>query len=67
MDSPITWASDTEVSMPEPYHPAPNDQDLGGGYVFTLGGLRHNFTAADREVYFMPTYAPLASPEGATS
>lgn len=65
-NNPIAWASDTEVSMPEPREPGPTDVDLGGGHVFTPSGLAHKFTHTDAEVYFAPTYAPLPSPEGAT-
>lgn len=51
------WGTDTPVSMPVP----PEREllvDIGGGFVFTAGGLAHRITEADIEALTSPTFAP---------
>lgn len=56
----MTWATDTQISMPEP-----NDFVLisFGGFGFTSKGLAHDLSLPDWEAFAMPTY----SPEGLTT
>lgn len=57
------WGSDTPVSMPVP----PRQEilvDLGGGFVFTAGGIAHKITDADIEDLLMPTFAPHLETDG---
>jgi hypothetical protein len=59
------WGTDVPISMPEPMN---QDQPIYvdmGGFGMTTGGIAHNFTTADLEVYTTPTFLPLPSPEAA--
>ena len=51
------WASDVRVSIPV----APTNDaqvDLGGGFVFTVGGIAHDITEATAKQISTPTFAP---------
>lgn len=52
----IAWGADTDISMPEPLTRS-GLVDMGG-FTFTIRGIAHDFTEADREVYLIPTFAP---------
>lgn len=62
MTSPTPWGADTPISMP---HPLDRDttvlRDMGG-FCFTTGGLAHNFTSSDLDVYLTPTFLPRYDP-----
>lgn len=54
-----SWGTDTLISMPEPpSRDQPALVDLGGGFVFTAGGIAHNLTTADAEELLTPTFMP---------
>lgn len=62
MSDPV-WGADTIISMPMPLkknQPALIDM---GGFAFTEGGIAHNITASDVEVYISPPFRP--QPPGA--
>jgi hypothetical protein len=54
----ISWGTDTDISMPEPLPPGRISWVDMGGFCFTMRGIAHQFTEADRETYLIPTFAP---------
>lgn len=53
------WGADVPVSQPGVVEADnPRIVDVGAGFVFTVNGLRHNLTEAEREDLFTPTHAP---------
>lgn len=54
----ISWGSDVPISMPRPLDPTKVVYIDMGGFCFCLSGIAHNFTEADREIFFVPTFAP---------
>jgi hypothetical protein len=56
LSSGISWGADTDVSIPEPLHRR-SLVDMGG-FCFTIRGIAHDFTEADRETFLIPTFAP---------
>lgn len=61
-DEPIPWGTDGPISLPIAKEVTgvdnPEEVDLGGGFVFTPMGLRHNLTEADREALYRSPYSP---------
>lgn len=58
---PVPWGTDGQISMPMPKEVLaadPWEVDLGGGFVFTIDGLRHNLTETDREALYRAPYSP---------
>lgn len=53
-----SWGTDTPISMPEPLPPGRVAHVDMGGFCFTIRGIAHNLTEADREVYTVPTFMP---------
>lgn len=59
MSTPINWAADVPVSMPEPL----DDSNPGlvpmDGFTFTAKGLAHDLSRADWATLAVPTLAPV--------
>ena len=58
---PIPWGADGPISLPLPKEDASPDAwevPVGGGFVFTPGGLRHDLTETDREALYRAPYSP---------
>lgn len=62
MAKPISWGADGAVSLPQAKEHRPEDDPVekavGGGWVFTPMGLRHDITEADREAIYTAPYSP---------
>lgn len=52
------WASDGEVSKPEPLDPAMPARVRFGGFAFTAAGMAFDLDAGEVEEIFTPTFAP---------
>jgi hypothetical protein len=52
------WASDTQISMPEPIDPAEVLLDMGGGFAFTADGMRHLLSQSDVRNLSVPYFGP---------
>jgi hypothetical protein len=58
LSAQISWGADTAISMPEPLAAQRPGLVPMGGFTFTIRGIAHDFTEADRETYLIPTFGP---------
>lgn len=64
MSAPLPWGSDVPISMPGPLDRDATVLKVMGGFCFTAGGISHNFTHADLDVFLTPTFRPRVNPGG---
>jgi hypothetical protein len=63
MTDNMIWGADTVVSMPVPLRKDQTALVDMGGFTFTAGGIAHDISESDVEVYLTPTFRPLITPE----
>jgi hypothetical protein len=52
------WGADVPISSPDSLGDEIIMVEVGGGFVMTDRGLRHNITEEEREALVSPTFAP---------
>lgn len=62
MTAPLPWGADVPISMPQPLDRDTTVLATMGGFCFTTGGIAHNFTSSDLDVYLTPTFRPRYDP-----